>query len=315
MPCPGRLAAADGPGHTDLQEQTMTTTTSPHARAKRRTRRPLSDDERAARRAADTERIEEAVRELRTTEGWQRWLRARASFHRYSALNCMLIAMQAPHATRVAPMMTWNRLGRHVIKGERSIAINVYKGAFTVERDDGTEEKVLRFQLRGCLFDVSQTDGEPLPEPPSEPVSGDSHAQYIPALEQLARDSEYEVRFEPVPGSAQGYCNPREKVIVIDDSLPPNGVVHVLVHELAHAIGEIGYDNHTRERAETLVESITYIVCAGVGLDTSCESVPYVAGWDDQDLEPLREFAGEVDRIARRIETVLHPNNPKEHDQ
>src|SRR4029079_12731870 len=123
----------------------------PSARAKRRPRRPLSDDERAARRATDTERIEQAVRDLRTSDGWQRWLRARAAFHRYSALTCMLIAMQAPHATRVAPMLTWNRLGRHVVRGERAIAINVFKGTFKVERHDGAEEEVPRFQLRGCL--------------------------------------------------------------------------------------------------------------------------------------------------------------------
>lgn len=290
----------------------MTTATRSPSRAKRQSRRPLTEEERAARRAADTARIEQAVRELRTTEGWQRWLKARAAFHRYSALNCMLIAMACPHATRVAPMLTWNRLGRRVIKGEHAITITIFKGTFTVEREDGKEEKVPRFQLRACLFDVTQTEGDPLPEPPSEPVTSDSHAAHIPALEQLARDIEYDVRFEPVPGSARGYCSSREKLIVVDDSLPPNDVVRVLVHELAHAIGEIGYDNHTRARAETLVESITFVVCAGIGLDTSCTSVPYVAGWDDEDLTPLREFASEVDRIARRIEAVLHNNHPKE---
>ncbi len=291
----------------------MTTSTRSPSRAKR-SRRPLTEEERAARRAADTERIEQAVRELRTSDGWQRWLKTRAAFHRYSALNCMLIAMQCPHATRVAPMLTWNRLGRHVIKGERAIAINVFKGTFKVEHEDGKEDEVPRFQLRGCLFDISQTDGDGLPEPPTEPITGESHAHHLPALRGLAAELEYSVRFEPVPGRAQGYCQPTERLIVVDDSLPPNGAVHVLVHELAHALG-IGYDNHTRARAETLVESITYIVCAGIGLDTSCESVPYVAGWDDEDLTALREFAGDVDQIARRIEAVLHPDDPKEQDR
>jgi N-terminal domain of anti-restriction factor ArdC len=292
----------------------MPSATRSPRRANRRTRRPLTDEERAARRAADAERIEQAVRELRTTEGWQRWLRARAAFHRYSALNCMLIAMQCPHATRVAPIAAWNRLGRRVVKGEKAIAINVFKGTFTVERDDGSEEQVPRFQLKGCLFDLTQTEGDDLPEPPSEPVTGDSHAEHLPPLLALAAELEYDVRFEPAPGSAEGYCNPREKVIVVDDALPANGRVHVLVHEIAHALG-IGYDQYTRARAETLVESITYIVCRGIGLDTGGASVPYVAGWDDEDLAPLREFAGTVDEIARRIEAVLHPNDPKEHDQ
>lgn len=281
----------------------MTATTQP--RMSRRARRaPLTEAQRAERRAADRERIEHAVRLLRTSEGWQTWLRARAAFRNYSALNTMLIAMQCPHVTQIAPLSAWNRLGRHVRKGERAIQINIFKGTFTVERQDGTEEKVPRFQLRGCLFDISQTEGEPLAEPPSEPISGDSHAAHLPALHALAAEIEYEVRVEPVPGSAQGYCNPKTKVIVIDDSLAPNAQVRVLVHELGHALG-VGYEIG-RSRAETLTESITFIVCAGIGLDTSGESIPYVAGWDDENLKPLEQFAHTVDEIARRIEGVLH---------
>lgn len=290
------------------------TTTASRRPARRRTRRPLTDEERAARRAADAERIEQAVRELRTTDGWQRWLRARAAFHRYSALNTMLIAMQCPHATRVAPIHAWNKLGRHVMRGQKAIAINVFKGTFTANRADGTEDEIPRFQLKACLFDVSQTDGEELPEPPTEPVTGDTHAGCLEPLTELATELAYTVRFEAVPGRALGYCDPREQVIVVDEGLPANGRVHVLVHELAHALG-ISYADYTRARAETLVESITYIVCAGIGLDTSCESVPYVAGWDDEDLAPLREFTGVVDQIARRIEAVLHTDDTKETHQ
>jgi len=282
-----------------------TTTDRPRKRVRaRRAATPLTEEQRAARRAADRERIEHAVRLLRTSDGWQAWLRTRAAFRNYSALNTMLIAMQCPHATNVAPMSAWNRLGRHVRKGERAISINIFKGTFTVKAKDGTEEKVPRFQLRGCLFDVTQTEGEPLAHAPSEPIDGDSHAEHLPALRKLAAEIEYELRVEPVTGSAQGYCSPKTKVIVIDDSLPPNAQVRVLIHELTHALG-VGYEIG-RARAETLTESITFIVCAGIGLDTSDESVPYVAGWDDEDLKPLELFAHTVDEIARRIEAVLH---------
>jgi hypothetical protein len=131
---------------------------------------------------------------------------------------------------------------------------------------------------------------------------------------EVAAELEYTVRSEPVPGSAEGCCNPREKVIVLDDALPANGRVHVLVHEIAHAMG-IGYDQHTRARAETLVESITDIVCRGIGLNTGGASVPYARRLGRRGPRPLREFAGTVDEIARRVEAALHPNDPKEHDQ
>ncbi len=266
----------------------------------------LSPEERQLRREQDRERIAEAVRELRTSEGWLRWLTARSRFHRYSAQNCMLIAMQRPEATRVAPLKVWNQLGRRVRRGERALAINVYKGAYTVERTDGTEEKIPRFQLRACLFDESQTEGDPLPEPPREPITGASHERLITPLSLLAGDIGYDVRFQMVPGRANGYCDLTQQLIVVDDQLAPNARVRTLVHELAHALG-IGYTEHGRNRAEVLVESVTYIVCGAIGLDTSGESIPYVAGWDDDDLQSLETFAQLVDDTARRIEAVVLP--------
>jgi hypothetical protein len=278
------------------------------ATAARPRRQParLSPEERQLRREQDRERLAAAVRELRTSEGWLRWLTARSRFHRYSAQNCMLIAMQCPEATRVAPLKTWNQLGRRVRRGERAIAINVYKGAYTVEREDGTEDHIPRFQLRACLFDESQTDGEALPEPPSEPITGTSHERLITPLSLYAGDIGYEVRFQMVPGRAGGYCDYSQQLIVIDDELAPNAQVRTLVHEIAHALG-IGYQEHGRSRAEVLVESVTYIVCGAIGLDTSGESIPYVAGWDDDDLASLEAFAQLVDDTARKIESVVLP--------
>lgn len=278
----------------------MTTATGPRTPAR------LSPTERELRRERDRERIAAAVRELKTSDGWTRWVRARSRFHRYSAQNCMLIAMQCPHATSVAPLKTWNQLGRRVKRGERAIAINVFKGNFRVEREDGTEEEIPRFQLRACLFDESQTDGDPLPELPSEPITGDSHQRLVNPLCLLAGDLGYEVRFQMVPGRARGYCDPVQQLIVIDDSLPVNSQVRTLIHEIAHA-HEIGYAEYGRNAAEVLVESVTYIVCGAIGLDTTGESIPYVAGWDNDDLDTLERFAHLVDATARRIEGVVLP--------
>ena len=81
--------------------------------------------------------------------------------------------------------------------------------------------------------------------------------------------------------------------------------------DAGHALG-IGYAEHDRARAEVLVESITYIVCGSIGLDTSGESIPYVAGWDDDDLESLEAFAQLVDSCARTIEAVVIPRDTEQ---
>jgi hypothetical protein len=77
------------------------------------------------------------------------------------------------------------------------------------------------------------------------------------------------------------------------------------VHELAHALG-LGYGQYGRDKAEVLVDCVTYVVCSSVGLDVGGESIPYVAGWgEDGALDAIREYAETVDAIARRIEDAL----------
>jgi antirestriction factor ArdC-like protein len=92
-----------------------------------KTKRGLSAAERAERRALDRERLRQAAQELLTSDGWQRWVRARALFHNYSVRNCLLLAAQCHErgidATRVAGFRTWLRLGRCVRKGEKGLVV------------------------------------------------------------------------------------------------------------------------------------------------------------------------------------------------
>ena len=89
--------------------------------------RRLTETERAERRRQDRERLQQAARELLSSEGWARWVRARAMFHSYSAGNCMLLAVQCHQrgmvATRIAGFRTWLKLGRVVRKGETALRI------------------------------------------------------------------------------------------------------------------------------------------------------------------------------------------------
>lgn len=281
--------------------------------AARSQRRPTAE-QRDTRRREQLEQLRQATNALLTSEGWQRWLRTRSRFHRYSLRNTLLIAFQCPHATHVAGFRRWLELGRCVRKGEKGIRILApvryrRRDAEQTGKDED-EPQLVGFKL-AAVFDVSQT--EPLPgvepaplEPPGQPVSGDSHAHLLGPLEQHAASLGFSVHYEPLDGRA-GYCAAREARIVIDSELTANAKVATLVHELAHAHG-IDYSHFSRAEAELIVESVAYIVCASAGLDTSSDSVPYLAGWNpDQAVERVERLSGTIDETARAIERALAP--------
>ncbi len=278
-----------------------------------RSRARLTPKQRDERRRQQLEQLRQATSALLTSEGWQRWLRTRARFHRYSLRNTLLIAFQCPHATHVAGFRKWLELGRCVRKGEQAIRIFApvrYRRRVDDEPSDGEHmpEHVVGFKL-ACVFDVSQTDPllgiEPaVLDPPGQPVSGDSHEHLLAPLEEHAASLGYTVAYQPLDRRA-GYCSAREARIVVDATLPANGKMATLVHELAHAHG-IDYQRFSRAEAELIVESVACIVCAGAGLDTSSESVPYLAAWHpDQAAERIQLLAGTIDEIARTIERAL----------
>src|SRR5215217_982777 len=174
--------------------------------SRRFNRRPLSEAERDARRRADRERIEQAARALLTTEGRRRWIRVRATngLSRYSLRNQWLIAIDC-HARGIAPtyvagFRAFLGLNRCVRKGEQALRI---LAPVTVKQldDDGDDAGERRIFFRTvAVFDVSQT--EPLPGtepvsllPPSQPIAGDSHADLLAPLAELAREIGYDVEF------------------------------------------------------------------------------------------------------------------------
>jgi Putative metallopeptidase family (DUF6782)/N-terminal domain of anti-restriction factor ArdC len=291
-----------------------------------RSRKQYTAEERAEYRKAQRDeaqqRFAEAVETLQSTDGFQAWLRTRARFHRYSLHNTLMILSQNADATQVAPLPVWNKLGRHVRKGEHSIRIWVRMDwhrnadgqqpgemnqwgdkAFYCEKHKRVCVKAHGYKL-GPVFDISQTDGEEIPPAPEPaPVNGDSHAHLEPALLQLADELGFTVSTEALTDGSRGYCNAASKRIVIIDEASPNERIHVLVHELAHGLG-VSYKDYGRQAAETIVEAATYIVLAGQGFDVTETAVPYVAGWSGEEKQ-LEKFAGVIDSIARRIETAL----------
>ena len=138
-------------------------------------------------------------------------------------------------------------------------------------------------------------------QPPCEPLTGDSHAHLIEPLVAFAESLGYEVRLEPIPGATGGWCEIRARRIVVDADTSANAQVRTLVHEIVHALG-VDYQKYSREQAEVIVDTTTLIVLAGVGLDVSGETIPYVAGLgEDGALDAVSEFAQLIDRLARQI--------------
>ena len=283
--------------------------------------RRLSEDERAERHRADRERLKRAAEELLTSEGWQRWVRVRATFHSYSAGNCMLLALQCHERgvvpQRIAGFRAWLKLGRCVRKGE--VALRILAPVTVKQRDERDEDNDQRrvFFKTAFVFDVSQT--EPLPgvdpvplEAPREPLTGDSHEHLLAPLEAFAGSLGYSVSFEVIPGSAGGWCDASAKRIVVDAQAPANSRVRTLVHELAHALG-VDYQRYSRAQAEVIVDTVTFLVAASVGLAVGGETIPYVAGWGEHGaLEAVSEFAETIDAIARRIEQAVSPARTQE---
>ena len=146
----------------------------------------------------------------------------------------------------------------------------------------------------------------PLAPPPSAEITGDSHQALITRLIELAGEINYTVEFTDA-GAADGTCNRKTRRIMIADRLAPNGRLATLIHELAHALVGLEPDAKlTYAQEELVVESIAWSSCQTVGLDTSANSIPYLASWAEQaSLEVLEQTAAVTGRLAQRIEDTL----------
>jgi Putative metallopeptidase family (DUF6782) len=264
------------------------------------------EEYRREQREQGAEMMKQGVLELLSSEGWQKWAAMRARLHTYSFNNTMLILCQLPEATMVASGKFWIDHGRMMNKGTR--ALRVFAPLFrkpTPEEIAGgrkPEDRVLYAFKLVPVFDVSQTNGEELPIVKAAPLTGDSHAAYFLPLKKFALSLGYSVSFEELSEGMGGYCDHAAKHIAIAAGGSANQQVHVLIHEIAHALG-IGYKEHGREQAEVLVETATFIVSTSIGLDTTGTSVPYVANWGEANaVAAIEAYARTVDEVARKIE-------------
>lgn len=271
----------------------------------------------------------EAVADLATSEGWARMLAAAARFHHYSPSNVLLICAQRPDATRVAGIRTWNSLGRRVNRGERGIAILapcVYRtppgDASTADQrpeitsatpshleptsDTGTAIRQLRGFTVVHVFDVSQTDGKPLPDVEPARLSGSGPEGLWEHLASLVSDDGYRIERGPCRLEANGYTDFTARIVRVRDDVDPAQAAKTLAHELGHIRADhehrfTEYANSAacRGQAEVEAESIAYLITAEAGLDAAAYSVPFLAGWSGGDVDLLRQSMTAVLTVAR----------------
>ena len=221
---------------------------------------------------------------LVTSEGWTAYLDFAARFRQYSLNNTLLILSQMPDAVRVASYRKWEELGRQVRKGEKCLWIFA---PMTRKRETATgEEKtyVSGFRLVP-VFDVSQTEGDPMPEE-IRPVllEGMAPEGLLESLSGVALDHGYTVRFGPSDHGENGYTDPREKRINVTSCMTEAQTVKTLAHEVAHMLLHCDEDSLKPEArahrgiAEVEAESVAYLVATAHGMTTDAYSLPYVAG-------------------------------------
>lgn len=294
-----------------------------------------------------TEKLEQGVKELFTSDMYADYLKAMSQFHNYSFNNTVLIAMQKPEATLVAGYQAWQKkFNRYVKRGEKAIQIiapvPIREKQEMEKIDPVTQEPVLRpdgrpeteelevviprFRITS-VFDVSQTDGDPLPELATPELMGsmENFSQFMEAIKVV---SPVPVRFDEIESEAKGYYDNEKKEIVIQEGMSESQTMKTAVHEVTHAklhdrelMEELGEEKGQMTR-EVEAESVAYTVCQYFGLDTSDYSFPYIAGWSSSmdmkelrlSMDTIRKTAGEfIEHMTKVLQELMQNQPEKEH--
>ena len=278
-----------------------------------------------------TDRLETGIQELFESERYKAYLTTMSKFHSYSFNNTLLIAMQGGQL--VAGYNKWrDDFHRNVKKGEKAIKILApapFKAKKEVQKLDAQgrpvmgkdgkpvtevqEIQVPAFKIVS-VFDVSQTEGEPLPSIGVEELTGsvERYGEFFKALEQT---SPVPIGFEDIPGGSHGYYHLTEKRIAIQEGMSELQTLKTAIHEIAHSkLHAIDPEAPAIEQAdrpdsrtrEVQAESVAYAVCQHYGLDTSDYSFGYVAGWSSgKDLKELKASLETIRTTAHELITTI----------
>ena len=268
-----------------------------------------------------TEKLEQSIKDIFNDQGFKDYLKTMSIFHNYSYRNIALIKNQCPDATCVSGFTTWKKLDRYVKKGEKGIGILApipLKTNTKVNNPDPQtgemvtqEAEQIRMHFKVVyVYDVSQTDGAPLPALPNAAtpieLTGDV-PQFDQIIDALRQVSPYPINFEAIKDGqhqANGYCDNLNHVIVIDDSLSNAMKVKTCIHEVAHArMHAANLSMSNRRTKEVEAESVAYVVTNHYGIDSSDYSFAYVAGWSSS--QELRELKASLQHIQAESQKLI----------
>ena len=267
------------------------------------------------------DKLAQGAKDVFNSEKYAAYLQMLDKFHTYSYRNVLLILMQCPGATKVAGYNSWkNNFNRHVKRYENGIKILGYAPKKRqVQRPKLGKYGTPLLNSKGqpimeevtitvpaykpvTVFDVSQTEGEPLPEYVT-PLQGNNVADFKLLLSSLADLSPYPISFENVAG-ANGYCDHSTQKIAVQQGMSQEMTLKTAIHEIAHA-REHGNEQGqalNRRTKEVEAESIAFIVCTHLGIDTSDYSFGYVAGWSsDRNLKELGDSMNRIQKGASQM--------------
>lgn len=233
--------------------------------------------------------LEQGVQNVYTSDNYINYLATMAKFHNYSINNTILIYMQMPNASRVAGYTSWKtKFHRQVKKGEKAIAILApipHKAMKLVTNKDGNEEeKEIHWNTFKVVpvFDISQTEGEELPELCKELTEDVQDFEKV--VSKLQNVAKCPITFEEIQNGAKGYYRRDTDEIVINTGMSQAQTIKTMAHEIAHSILHregSPYENIDRDTKEIQAESVAYVVCNALGINTSGYSFEYVAGWSN----------------------------------
>ena len=276
-----------------------------------------------------TDKLEAGLKELFESEKYKSYLSTMSKFHNYSFNNTLLIAMQKPEATLVAGYQAWQKnFERHVNKGEKAIRILApapYK--IKEERDkldpvtgemmfdengmpqkEETEVTIPAFRAVS-VFDVSQTDGKPIPELEVNELLS-TVEEYEDFVQALMNISPVPIAFEDIPGDSKGYFSTAEKRIAVQENMSESQTLKTMVHEVAHSRLHDKEVNQSmdipvkdRNTKEVEAESVAFTVCQHFGIDTSDYSFGYIAGWSSG--RNMKELKSSLDTIRKTASELI----------
>ena len=333
QPVPEQYRVMAYPAPEILREESkMQPEAAPPAKAPQPVTPILLNGQNSAERMKEiTDRLETGIQELFESERYKAYLTTMSKFHSYSFNNTLLIAMQGGQL--VAGYNKWrDDFHRNVKKGEKAIKILApapFKAKKEVQKLDAQgrpvmgkdgkpvtevqEIQVPAFKIVS-VFDVSQTEGEPLPSIGVEELTGsvERYGEFFKALEQT---SPVPIGFEDIPSGSHGYYHLTEKRIAIQEGMSELQTLKTAIHEIAHSkLHAIDPEAPAIEQAdrpdsrtrEVQAESVAYAVCQHYGLDTSDYSFGYVAGWSSgKDLKELKASLETIRATAHELITTI----------